>query len=457
VYYQIAKISIELNIHDIQEMKSRIQELESSIDPIIVEKRAFYNAYLQAIESGNKIHKQQSLDNIYNNEIKQNADLSTINIYIEAMNSAVLEVDFVFATENADRALELSTNKYNSITNFEENIQYQLYNIYFDLGYYYNNQNQSNNCLKSYLMAYEAINNLSTSNPDQYEPDVAMTANNLGVFYSDNNKMDEALEMYELALEIRQRLAVKNPDQYEPDVAMTANNLGIFYSDNNKMDEALEMYELAIEIYKRLALKNPDQYEPDVAMTANNLGNFYSDNNKMDEALEMYELALEIRQRLAVKNPDQYEPYVATTTYNLGLFYSDNNKMDEALEMYELALEIYKRLAVKNPDQYEPVLYKVYCNYYNMLSKHDIPKTIELVTSIIKTYKTLSLINPQYQEKVIELQIDLASLYLNSNNTSLAKSAFANAESLLLEITPLMKIQEYIIQAFESIKNKLSE
>jgi hypothetical protein len=65
---------------------------------------------------------------------------------------------------------------------------------------------------------------------------------------------------------------------------------------------------------------------------------------------------------------------------------------------------------------------------------------------------TLSLINPQFQEKVIEAQIDFANLYIDANNTPLAQPTFVNAESLLLEITPIIKIQEYTTQAFEYLR-----
>jgi hypothetical protein len=47
--------------------------------------------------------------------------------------------------------------------------------------------------------------------------------------YADLNAYDQAEGAYAEALEIRKRLAQTNPERYEPDVAMTQNNLGNMY------------------------------------------------------------------------------------------------------------------------------------------------------------------------------------------------------------------------------------
>jgi nephrocystin-3 len=48
-------------------------------------------------------------------------------------------------------------------------------------------------------------------------------------FLNEHNQFLKALSLYEEALEIYKRLAQTNPERYEPYVAMTQNNLGLMY------------------------------------------------------------------------------------------------------------------------------------------------------------------------------------------------------------------------------------
>ena len=66
-------------------------------------------------------------------------------------------------------------------------------------------------------------------------------------------------------------MAATNPQAYEPDLAMSYNNLGILYHDTQRFTDSEQMYNSALEIYKRLAGANPQAYEPDLAMSYNKL------------------------------------------------------------------------------------------------------------------------------------------------------------------------------------------
>ena len=118
-------------------------------------------------------------------------------------------------------------------------------------------------------------------------------------------------------MEIRRRLAQSNPQTYEPDVAMMLNNLAVLYQNTQRFAESEQLYKEALEIHRRLAQSNPQVYEPDVAQTLNNLANLYSDTQRFAESETLYKEALEIRRRLAQSNPQAYEPDVASTLGNL--------------------------------------------------------------------------------------------------------------------------------------------
>ena len=154
--------------------------------------------------------------------------------------------------------------------------------------------------------------------------------------------------MHKEALEIHRRLAKSNPQAYEPDVAMTLNNLAALYDDIQRFDESEAMYKEALEIYRRIAKSNPQAYEPDLASTFNNLAALYSNIQRFDESEAMYKEALEIRRRLAKSNPQAYEPDMAMTIYNCGLLNLKQKEYAEAIPMFEKALDIYRRLAEKN-------------------------------------------------------------------------------------------------------------
>ncbi|SFV89327.1 hypothetical protein MNB_SUP05-SYMBIONT-5-542 [hydrothermal vent metagenome] len=171
-------------------------------------------------------------------------------------------------------------------------------------------------------------------------------------FLQDQNAFKEAIINYQNSLEIYRTLAKTNPDVYQPDVAMTLNNLAVLYSNQDQNTQAKKAYDEALEIYQTLAKTNPDVYQPDVATTLNNLARLYSNQNQNTQAEKSYDKALEIYRTLAKTNPDVYQPNVATTLNNLAVLYRNQNQNTQAEKAYDEALEIYQTLAKTNLDVY---------------------------------------------------------------------------------------------------------
>ena len=194
------------------------------------------------------------------------------------------------------------------------------------------------------------------------------------------NQFSKAAIYYQKALVIRRRLAQSNPQAYEPDVAMTLNNLANLYSNTQRFSENEEMYKEALALYRRLAQSNPQAYEPDVAMTLNNLALLYNNTQRFSESEEMYKEALAIRRRLAQSNPQAYEPDLAATLYNIGHLKVRTEQYADAISSFEEALNIYRRLAQINPAEqqgYEGSLYGLSLLYpavNNYLSAYNINK-----------------------------------------------------------------------------------
>ena len=238
----------------------------------------------------------------------------------------------------------------------------------FDAANYLYGQKQFQKAEPYYKKALEIYRRLSRSNPEAYEPYVALTLNNLANLCSDTQRFSESESMYKEALEIRRRLSKSDPQVYEPDYAMTLNNLAVLYMHTQRFAESEEIYKEALEIRRRLSQSNPEAYERDVAMTLNNLAILYMDTQRLAESEEMYKEALAIRRRLSQLNPDAHEPYVAQTVYNLAIMYQNTHRFVESEEMYKEALEIYRRLSQLNPEAYEPDVAGILHNLANLYS-----------------------------------------------------------------------------------------
>jgi tetratricopeptide (TPR) repeat protein len=114
----------------------------------------------------------------------------------------------------------------------------------------------------------------------------ARILNNLSVHLSGVGDKNGAIAANLKAVEIYECLAATNPDAFEPDMAMSLNGLGDRYSELGKRKEALNACLRSVEIYERLAATNPDAFELHLASSLNSLGNGYSELGKREKALD---------------------------------------------------------------------------------------------------------------------------------------------------------------------------
>ena len=296
----------------------------------------------------------------------------------------------------------------------------------FEAGYYLHKQNQYHKVEHYYLRALKFYRRLSQTNPQAYEPALAMTLNNLAALYNDIRRFTESESMYKESLEIYRRLSQTNPQAYEPDVAMTLNNLALLYSDLQRFTESESMYKEALGIYRRLSQTNPQAYEPALAMTLNNLAALYNDIRRFTESESMYKEALEIRRRLSQTNPQAYEPDVAMTLNNLANLYSDLQRFTESESMYKESLGIYRRLSQTNPQAYEPDVAATLNNLAILYKDTQrFTESESMYKEALEIRRRLSQTNPQaYEPDVAATLHNLADLYLNTNRFSESESMY---------------------------------
>jgi tetratricopeptide (TPR) repeat protein len=266
---------------------------------------------------------------------------------------------------------------------------------------------------------------LANTNPDTYQPDVAMTQSNLGLLYQAKNDYPAALKLYKTALEIYERLAKNNPATYEPYVAMLQFNLGVLYEAKNDYPAALNAYGIALEIYERLAMTNPDTYEPDAAITQNNLGNLYQTKNDYPAASNAYEKAVQIYERLAKTKPATYDIEFCRNTVLLGLLqkadYHENRQkqIEHHLDKAKQILLTYSEVPIA----------KTLLGYVNDLNTHFTNQRkllpIQKLQSEMEKAKN-------FKEKII-IQKEIIEQYrslVNSGNSNFAYDLGANLSSL---------------------------
>ena len=282
-----------------------------------------------------------------------------------------------------------------------------------EYAYFAINQKMYKEAEAYYLKCKEILERLAQSNPQAYEPYLAMSYNNLANLYSDTQRFSESEAMHKLALAIHERLAQSNPQVYESALAASYNNLAILYSDTQRFAECEEMFKQALAIHERLSQSNPQAYEPDLAMSYNNLAIVYYKTQRFSESEAMYKQALAIRERLAQSNPQAYEPDLAMSYYTLAILYSDTQRFAECEAMFKQALALYVRLAQYNPQAYEPALALSYNNLANLYSDTQrFSESEAMQKQSLAIRERLAQSNPQaYEPDLAQSYNNLASLY----------------------------------------------
>ena len=278
-------------------------------------------------------------------------------------------------------------------------------------------------------LSLEISKHLADTNPQTYEPNLAESYNNLAILYFGMQNIKESEQMYKLALEIYKGLAEKNRKVYEPVLMVIYNNFGALYNNIQRFDMAEQMYKSSLVICKRLVDTNSQIYEPDLANIYNNLALLYCDIHRFKESEQMHMSALEIRKRLAAANPQAYEPNLAESYNNLANLYFSTNRYYESEQMYKTALEIRKRLAAANPQAYEQGLTESYNNLANLYNITQRFKESELVYKmVLEKYKRLAESNPHiYVQKQAECEFWIADVQLKLENYSEAIISLENA------------------------------
>jgi len=336
-------------------------------------------------------------------------------------------------TEQALQSYIKSQNLYESlISKNQKSYESELARVLSNIGNLYQETNQPELALKFYLQSLNIKERLAKTNPEINEPDLPIILSNLGLFYQESNQPSLALKSYKTGLEILERLVKIDPNQYEPSLAILLNNLGSYYKNNNYPDLALNAYKKNIEINNHLIKLNTDRYGPDLANSLNSLAGLYEANNQSELALEKYKQSLSLYESVAKINPQRYEPSLALINNNLGNFYTNNNQPELALSYYQHSLSLYERVVKLNSQRYGPDLARVLNNlgsYYENNNQSEL--ALPYYQRSLSLYEHAAKLNPELYEPYVAILLNnLGTLYEANDKVELALTQFKSSLKL---------------------------
>ena len=246
-------------------------------------------------------------------------------------------------------------------------------------------------------------------------------------YFAINQKMYKEAEAYYLKCkEILERLAQSNPQAYEPYLAMSYNNLAILYSDTQRFSESEAMYKQALAVRERLAQSNHQAYEPDLAMAYNNLAILYSYTQRFAECEAMYKQALAIRERLAQSNPQIYETQLMESYYWLGRTLLLEEKIHEAQEPFQRSLHLARKQVKAGR---ETSLYWESLYYLSLISANE----KDYASAYTYNEELLPLMNAMYQKDTEVWQADYSGQMVNQSFYANLLGKFKEGEQYSLE------------------------
>lgn len=203
--------------------------------------------------------------------------------------------------------------------------------------------------------ALEQVRQLAEGNPEEYEPELALTLYNAALIAGQQPHDNRATGYYQEAIGILGRLAEDNMQAYGPYLAAALNNMALYSMESgNSLEQCKQWLEQARDIYWNFAQEDPPAYIPFVADVMNNMGQLYDQHWLLDKSEECYQQALGIYSRLAESNPKTYTPNLAATLTNVAALCDHQGVSGEQYLMQ--ALEAYRGLDKEDPQLYGPQL-----------------------------------------------------------------------------------------------------
>ena len=328
----------------------------------------------------------------------------------------ILEIAYRLHQENLDLALRYTDLALEKARQNEEHRD--IFNIYRDIGFYYENNNQLDKGLSYYYKANELA--------EQYKDkeltliictDLAITHRKLGQYQETKKFHLKSLE-----------LAKQTNDL--PSVEYSYHGLGLLYETIGDYDKAIELYFKSLEVAEKRGTA------VGVITTLQNIGVTFLKLGNTQKALDNIEQA----HQLATSENDS--ALVANVLHDYGTILMEGNRYNEAKRKFEGAISIYKSLHSKGS------MARSYMHLAQLhTEKGDYERAQQYFLQCLSFQEYLSIINTAY------LFNKLGFLYLKRDKIADAKVTFEKSLHLAQKHDYKNLIQSNSQQLYELYSN----
>jgi CHAT domain-containing protein/Tfp pilus assembly protein PilF len=306
------------------------------------------------------------------------------------------------------------------------------------------------------------------------DPEVAFPLSSLARVCELQGNYEESEEIYKRILNIKEKTYGKS----HPATAVTLNNLGLLYTKIERYDKADSLLTRSLNIYE----KTFGSEHTGVALALDNLTNIYIRQNRFSEADSFSHRSIAIRQKIqGLTHPELGTPYM-----NLGGLNERQNKLEESARYYEKALNILENSRGPNhPEIVRPLINLARINkirqkyaeaepifkrinniqleqidrYFPGMSENGKEQFYSTLKNNFELFTDFAIRrmdkNPEIINELLNLQLSIKALILNSTNKVKRRILNGNDEELKNKYKQWIYLKEYINRTSSLTKDRL--
>jgi tetratricopeptide (TPR) repeat protein len=345
--------------------------------------------------------------------------------------------------------------------------------IYQHLGAVYMSSGDTLKSENAFNQAITIYNQLSTVESKNYYQDAALTQIQLGNAYYGNGNFAKAETVFLSAIETHKKSAVLQGDPaWLQEQANTHYKLGNVYKALNEYLKAESAFTESLDLLRKAGGDINVSHQLRIAQTEQNLGFLHQAKKDFENAKKSYSKSFDLFSKLSGQDTTLYFPEKAALQASLGemnTYNAPKRDLSKSESYYWEALKMYKSLIIKQPQIYNEPLANVYqalgrlyrlkkepffaekvlleslvlrehaaasqsstqlaaLAYLKMdlsgifSDKKDFVTAESYLNQAVEIFKSLSVTRPNYQNALINSQIQIIDLYVLSNDLKKAEA-----------------------------------
>jgi tetratricopeptide (TPR) repeat protein len=434
---------------------ARLYQLLSRENPKQYEDSLSQNAYYQGIlfeQMNEYVKSEQSF--LAALKIKQQLAEHLPKTYRPKMASIYQHLGAVYMssgdTLKSENAFNQAITIYNQLATVDSKSYYQeaaltqiqLGNAYYGNGNFAKAENIFLNALESHKKSP-----LLQSDPAWLQ-EQANTHYKLGNVYKALNEYLKAESAFTESLDLLKKAGGDINTSYQLRVAQTEQNLGFLYQAKKDFENAKKSYLKSFDLFSKLSGQDTTLYFPEKASLQASLGEMNTYNapkRDLGKSESYYWEALKMYKSLIIKQPQIYNEPLANTYQAVGRLYRLKKEPFFAEKVLLEALVLREQAAASQSSTQLAALAYLKMDLSGIfIDKKDFVAAESYLNQAVEIFKSLSITRPNYQNALINSQIQMVDLYILSND-------FKKAEALCEQSLAACKAAGTASQAVMSV------